>query len=54
MKFRKGADYEAIHKSAALVVRDQFLTNTYDCNSRVALRAVLCTPTAYLKAGECT
>ena len=29
------------HKSAALVVRDQFLTNTYincECNSRAALR----------------
>ena len=49
--------YIKLNFSAALVVRDQFLTNTYincECNSRAALRAVLCTPTAYLKAGECT
>ena len=47
--------YIKLNFIAALVVRDSFLTNTYikcECNSRAALRTVLCTPTAYLKAHE--
>ena len=44
--------YIKLNFIAAFVARDRFLTNTYcECNWRAALRSVLCTPTAYLKAG---